>query len=199
VIGSGAYDVGAFFKTSDAQEYADGFIIMNPLSLDLAAAGMTVADEPGFSAAAYLLHPTTESSVHISGSEPENPPVIEPRYLEHESEREGLMRGLEVMRGMSAQSPLADLIDVEQAPGQDVQTMEQMVEHAWASGHILHATGSVRMGPNEEDALDAELRVRGVENLRVVDTSSLPRQPGNTMAPTYALAWRAADLIRSDG
>lgn len=198
VIGTGAYDIGAFFKTSDAQTYADGFIIMNPLSLDLAAAGMAVADEPGFSAAAYLLHPTTESSVHISGSEPENPPVIEPRYLEHESEREGLLRALEVMRGIAAQSPLADLIDVEQAPGADVQTMDQMVEHAWASGHILHATGSVRMGPGDEDALDADLRVRGVENLRVVDTSSLPRQPGNTMAPTYALAWRAADLIRAD-
>lgn len=199
VIGTGAYDIGAFFKTSEAQEYADGFIIMNPLSLDLAAAGMSVASEPGFSAGAYLLHPTTESSVHISGSEPENPPVIEPHYLEHEDEREGMMRALNVMRGIAAQSPLADLIDIEQAPGKHVHTMEQMMEHAWASGHILHATGTVRMGPDEEDALDAELRVRGVENLRVVDASVLPRQPGNTMAPTFAVAWRAADLIRANG
>ncbi|MGO1802504.1 MAG: GMC family oxidoreductase [Microbacteriaceae bacterium] len=199
VIATGAYDIGAFFKTSEDREEADGFIILNPLSMDLTATSLKVASEPGFSASAYMLHPTTESSVHISGSEPGNPPIIEPHYLEDPAEQDAFLRALTVLRGIADQPALAELIETEQSPGPDVQTKEQAVAHAWASGHILHATGTVRMGPAEDDPVDAALRVRGTENLRVVDAGVIPRQPGNTMAPTLGVAWRAADLIRTGG
>lgn len=197
VVSTGAYDLGAFYKTAPEQEHADGFILINPFALD-PAGGFAVSPNPGYSMQSYLLHPTTGSSVHVSGSEPGNPPVVQPRYLEDEHELDGFVRGLEVARGISAMGPLAEIFGEEQIPGVDVTSRDQVYEHAWVSGHILHATGSLRMGPNDEDAVDGRLRVRGVEGLRVMDTSVIPRQPGNTMAPTIGMAWRAVDIIREE-
>ncbi len=196
VIATGAYDIGAFFKSDPNAPRADLQGILNPLSLDLSAPSLKVASEPGFSFAGYLMHPTTRSSVHISGTEPDNPPVIDARFLETEHDRVGTLRILEAIRNLAAQSPLAELIAVEEAPGPDVQTLEDAVAASWASGHIAHATGSAAMGRDDDDVVDPALRVRGTEGLRVVDTSVFPMNPGNTAGPTMALAWRAADLIR---
>lgn len=196
VIATGAYDIGAFFASDTPSTRADLQVIVNPLALDLSASGLAVAKEPGVSVSGYLLHPTTRSSVHSSGSEPENPPVIDPRYLESDYDQAATVAILERIRTMAEQSPLAELIVEEQAPGPDVHTPEQVIAHSWASGNISHAVGSAAMGPHDDDVVDAELRVRGVSGLRVADTSVFPRNPGNTAGPTMALGWRAADIIR---
>lgn len=198
VLSTGAYDISAFTKSDESRDDADIMTILNPLSLDLTAPGLKVAHKPGFQAAAYLLHPTTESSVHSSGSQPGNPPVIEPHYLETEYDRAGTIAALRHIRKIADQRPLADIIEAEEAPGSDVQSDEEIVSHAWASGHILHAVGSARMGPADEDAVDSRLRVRGVEGLRIADSSVLPVQPGNTQGPTMMVGWRAADFVREE-
>jgi choline dehydrogenase-like flavoprotein len=101
---------------------------------------------------------------------------------------------------MSPEAPLAYLVIGEDAPGTDLVTPEQAVEYARATGiGIYHAVGSCAMGPNDEDVVDARLRVRGVRGLRVVDASVFPAMPsGNTAAPTMAMAWRAADLVGAE-
>ena len=138
----------------------------------------------------YQLRPTTPSAVHIRSADPADPPVIEARYLETELDRTVTGRILARLRGMMAEGPLADLVIGEDAPGPDVVTPEQAVEYARATGiGIDHAVGSCAMGPNDEDVVDARLRVRGVRGLRVVDASVFPAMPsGNTAAPTMALA-----------
>src|SRR5699024_12419299 len=132
---------------------------------------------------------------HATSQEPFAPPAIEARYLEEETEQEALHRGLEIVREIVSQHPLADLVVEEQAPGPAVNSREETMAHAWLSGHALHACGTIRMGSDDDAPLDADLRVRGVEGLRVADASVLPRQPGNTMAPTIGVGARAARII----
>lgn len=100
---------------------------------------------------------------------------------------------------MTAHEPLASEIEFEEFPGSRVQTPEQVVEFGMSSGiTIYHAVGSAAMGTKDDDVVTPDLRVRGVEGLRVVDISVLPIQvSGNTAAPAMAIGWRAADLIRN--
>lgn len=198
VIASGGYDIGVFFKSDASLDHADILGIFNPLSLDLSAPALKVSKAPGFSAAGMLLHPTTESSVHSSGSQPENPPIIDSHYLETEYDRKSTYEILKGLRAIAEQSPLAELIEAEESPGPQVQSPDDVINHAWLSGHILHTVGTCRMGPNNEDVVDSRLKVRGVKNLRIADASVLPIQPGNTMGPSIAVGWRAAEFIRSD-
>ena len=130
----------------------------------------------------YQLRPTTRSStIHISGCLPENPPIIDARYLETEYDRNVTSKILDRARTVIAQGPLADLVLEEDSPGPSVSTPEEVVRYSLDTGSgPFHAVGSAAMGPHDDDVVDARLRVRGVEGLRV------------------ALAWRAADLILED-
>jgi choline dehydrogenase-like flavoprotein len=101
---------------------------------------------------------------------------------------------------MLGRAPVADLVSAEDFPGPAVATPEEVVRYSLESGGgIYHAVGSAAMGPRDDDVVDAALRVRGVEGLRVADASVLPGQvSGNTAAPAMAVGWRAADLIGTD-
>lgn len=195
IISTGAYELAAFHRSSPDAPTADLVSFISPLSLDLTAVPkMAVAPHPGFMVNGQLLHPTTESSVHISNVDADQPPVIDARFLETEYDRAATPKLVEWARTMAAQEPLADITE-EEAPGPDVATPEQLIAHSWMSGHIFHATGANAMGPSDDAVTDSDLRVRGTQSLRVVDTSSFPLQPGNTTGATVALAWRAADKI----
>ncbi len=147
----------------------------------------------------YALRPTTTGSVHISGAQPEDAPVVDARFLETEHDRGVTARILDQARDVLSTGPLADLVLDEESPGPDVTEPEDVLRHALRGGGIYHAVGSCAMGPEHDDVVDAELRVRGVDGLRVVDASIFPAMPsGNTAAPVMAAAWRAADLIQGD-
>lgn len=198
VISTGGYDLAAFVKSAQQLQSPDLFLMFTPHMLDMTATQMAVAPEPGFSGAGYLITPTTESSIHATSVDPFAPPVIDAHYLEDNAEQEALHRGMEIVREIVAEHPLADLVVEEQAPGPDVSSREDLIGHAWASGHALHACGTVRMGSDDDSGVDPQLRVRGVDGLRVADASVLPRQPGNTMAPTIGVGAKAAQLITEE-
>jgi choline dehydrogenase len=198
VIGTGAYELVAFHKSSPEAPTADLVSFISPLSLDVTASKMAVARHPGFMVNGQLLHPTTESSVHISGSDPDAPPVIDAHFLETDYDRTATPTFIEFARNLAAQSPLAEVITEEEVPGPQVTSPEQLIAHSWASGHIFHATGAAAMGTGDDDVVDSELRVRGAKGVRIVDASVFPLQPGNTAGPTMAMAWRAADKILAE-
>src|SRR5699024_11161469 len=151
------YDLAAFAKSAQELEIPDLFLMFTPHMLDLAATSMAVAPEPGFSGAGYLVTPVTESSIHATSQDPFAPPVIEARYLEDESEQQAQYRGMQIVREIVAESPLADLVVEEQAPGPAVNTREETIAHSWLSGHALHACGTIRMGSDAEAPLDGDL------------------------------------------
>ncbi|MFD9664272.1 GMC family oxidoreductase [Rhodococcus sp. NPDC059968] len=199
VIANGGYDITTFYKSSPDLAEPDVTGLFTPLSLDLASGGHKVARGPGFLFTGYMLHPTTPSSIHIRGSRPEDEPTIDARFLETEHDRKATIGILTGVRALLSQGPIADLIKEEEFPGPGVQTADQIIEHSWNSGPSANAVGACAMGPNDDDVVDSRLRVRGVDSLRVVDSSVLASNPGGgTMAPTMAVAWRGSDFIMED-
>ena len=201
-LATGAYELTSFFKSSPDADRTDVQGLWAPLALDLNASGRQLAKHAGVMFLGYQLRPTTESSIHIRGPLAADAPRLDARFLETEYDRAVTSKILGRARAVFAQHPLADLVvPEEESPGPRVQTPEQVIRWSMDAGTgVYHAVGSCRMGPQDDDVVDARLRVRGVAGLRVVDASVFPVMPaGNPSGPAMALAWRAADLIRADG
>jgi choline dehydrogenase-like flavoprotein len=157
-------------------------------------------DFPGMTLATCQLRPESRGTIHARSPGPRDPPVIRPNFLGEEEDRVALVEGLKRAREIIGQTPLANYIDQEMSPGNDVRSDEDLLAFARETGQTLyHAVGTARMGSDPMAAVDVRLRVRGVEGLRVVDASVMPTLvSGNTNAATIMIAERASDLIRQD-
>jgi choline dehydrogenase-like flavoprotein len=200
-IATAGYDLLCAFKSSPDVARPDSQGLFIPMALDATSFdAVRLAKHSGIMFMGYQIHPTTQSSVHLSGSSPDDPPVINASYLQTELDRRVTSTILSHGRAVLSERPVADLISEEEYPGPGVSTREQVLAYAQNSGAtIYHAVGANAMGPDDGDVVDSRLRVRGLSGLRVIDASVLPMQPsGNTAAPTMAVAWRAADMIIED-
>ena len=142
--------------------------------------------------------------IWLRSTDPRHKPAIDPAYLSDSTDIAPLVEGVRMAREFAVASPLAKVCTEELAPGPGVHTDAEVRE--WIRrdlGTLYHPVGTCAMGGDSRLAaakitsvVDPELRVRGVEGLRVVDASVMPAVPrGNTNAPTVAIAERAADLI----
>ena len=142
--------------------------------------------------------------ITLRSADPRHKPAIDPAYLSDGADIEPLVRGIRLAREFAATGPLAKICKGELAPGPDAATDPELTEFVRRDiTTIYHPVGTCAMGGDSRLAaskltsvVDTELRVRGVDGLRVVDASVMPAVPrGNTNAPTIAIAERAADLI----
>jgi choline dehydrogenase-like flavoprotein len=197
-LACGPYHLVGLLRSAPDQPRPDVQLLVTPMSTDLTSSRLRLADHPGMMLTGYPLRPTTPSSVHVSGPDPAAPPVIRARYLESGPDRRLTGDVLRLLRDLLARAPLCDLVLAEEAPGPGVRSPEDAVRYALRTGTgVYHAVGSCAVGPGAEHVVDAELRVRGVLGLRVVDASVFPAMPsGNTAAPAMMLGWHAATLIR---
>ena len=200
LLASGAYDLVAQFKSDPARDRPDVQAMFAPAAIDTTQRELTLARHGGIMVMAYPIRPQTASSVHISGAAPDAPPVITPRFLETERDRQAVAPVLDIARAVFAQPPVSALIGHEEFPGPDVTAGDATVAYSRATGTgMYHAVGSAAMGPAADDVTDPQLRVRGVTGLRVADASVLPAQvSGNTAAPATLIGHRAATLILAD-
>jgi choline dehydrogenase len=157
-----------------------------------------------FSLLITLVDVGSRGQVWLRSADPRHKPAIDPAYLSDGADIEPLVEGLRMAREFAAAGPLGKACKAELAPGPDVRTDAQVREFIRRDlGTLFHPVGTCAMGGDSRLAaskltsvVDPELRVRGVERLRVVDASVMPVVPrGNTNAPTIAIAERAADLI----
>jgi len=154
----------------------------------------------GFSCHMCLLRPASRGSLTLASADPMAAPRIDPDFLGERDDVDRLVRGFKLMRRILQQPALANYGGRESAASAQAQSdaqIEQFVrDHA---DTIYHPAGTCRMGPGPMDVVDAQLRVKGLQGLRVVDASIMPRLvSGNTNAPTMAIAEKAADMIRAD-
>jgi choline dehydrogenase len=200
LLSTGGYDLVCQFKSDPAAPRPDVQGLFVPMALDTASKDMKPARHGGILFMAYPIRPQTTSSVHISGGAPQDAPVIDARFLETEADQAAVAPVLGIARAVLAEPPTACLIGAEEFPGPAVATGRDTVGYSLATGTgIYHAVGSAAMGPGDDDVVDARLRVRGVDGLRIADASVLPVQvSGNTAAPAMLVGYRAADLIRAD-
>ena len=153
----------------------------------------------GYSSHVCLLQPRSRGTVSLANSDPMALPLVDPQFLADADDMRRMVRGFKRMREILAQPALAKFGAKELAASASAQTdaqIEQFIRQY--ADTIYHPVGTCRMGPGPMDVVDAELRVRGVQGLRVVDASVMPRiVSGNTNAPTVMIAEKAVDLLRA--
>jgi choline dehydrogenase-like flavoprotein len=152
----------------------------------------------GYSCHVCLLRPKSRGRVTLASANPLAAPRIDPNFLAERDDVERLVRGFKAMRTILQQPALAGHGGRELQASARAQTDAQIEDFIRNFGDtIYHPVGTCRMGSGALDVVDAQLRVRGVSGLRVVDASIMPRiVSGNTNAPTIMIAEKAADLIR---
>jgi len=154
----------------------------------------------GFSIGVTQLRPESRGEIRLAGADPFADPVIDPNYFDADRDLEVHIEGVRAAREIASTEPLSALSAGEIKPGPDAQTDEELAEAIRAGAEtVYHPVGTCKMGDDELAVVDDRLRVHGVEGLRVVDASVMPTLTGgNTNAPTYAIAEKAAAMIRGE-
>jgi len=152
----------------------------------------------GYSCHVCLLRPQSRGSVSLASSDPMAAPLINPNFLAEPDDLARMVHGFKLMRHILSQPALASLGGRELAATAKAQTDTEIAEVIRElADTIYHPVGTCRMGAGPLDVVDAELRVHGVQSLRVVDASIMPRiVGGNTNGPVIAIAEKAADMIK---
>jgi choline dehydrogenase len=191
----------AFVKSRPGLEFADLEISFRPMTYTYRDAGTVQVDSyDAVGASVYRVRPDSRGEVRLRSADPLDQPVFVPNYLQAREDVEATLSGLRKLRAILATEPMASRIVQERVPGPDVKTDAQLVDFIEREGHCaFHPAGTCKMGNDSMAVVDARLRVRGVERLRVVDASIMPTvTSGNTNAPTVMIAEKAADMIRAD-
>lgn len=155
---------------------------------------------PAMAMAQSYWTPQSQGTVRLRSRDARQAPAILMNMLSERSDVEALMRGIRLTREIAQQAPLRDMLGVEITPGGAVQTDAQLED--WIRQtclHTYHPACTARIGEPGEGVLDPELRVHGVQNLRVADASALPSiTRANTNAPAILFGERCADFIKAD-
>jgi len=143
------------------------------------------------------LHPESTGHLELASADPAIPVRITHNYLSQIADVITLREGIKAARRVLAQPPLSDQLGAELEPGADVQSDDDIDAFVRKTATtIFHPVGTCRMGADKDSVVDGDLRVRGIEGLRVVDASVMPWVTGgNTNAPTIMIAEKAADMI----
>lgn len=192
-----ASQVCVFTQSREGLDRPDIQFHMQPLSADKPAEG--VHPFSAFTSSVCQLRPTSRGSIRITSPDPAVYPSIQPNYLSTEEDCRVAVDAIKVARRIAEQSPLASVITGEYVPGTQFQSDEELLEAARQySQTIYHPAGTCKMGHDPMAVVDDQLRVHGLEGLRVVDASIMPViVSGNTNAPTIMIAEKAADMIKA--
>jgi choline dehydrogenase-like flavoprotein len=155
--------------------------------------------EPGLTGGPWQMRPLSRGYVEARTPNPQDAPIINPRYLTEESDRRAIVGGLHFVRQIFTAPALRPYIGEEKLPGTKVQTDDELLDYAKRNGNtVYHASCTCMMGQHPMAVVDDQLRVHGLEALRVVDASVMPAVTStNTNAPTIMIAEKAAALIKA--
>lgn len=190
-------EAGGFIKSSPDESIPD--LQLHFVIGKLVDHGRKTTFGHGYSTHVCVLRPKSRGSVQLASKNPLEPPLIDPNFLGDMDDMERMVRGFKMVRKIIRQPALAEMGGKEMAASAKAHTDHEL-EH-FIRDHadtIYHPVGTCRMGPGVMDVVDAELKVHGIQGLRVVDASIMPRVVGgNTNAPTIMIAEKAADMIKA--
>lgn len=189
-----------FARTLDGLDRPEVQLICLPVSnnADLWVPGLMPRPSSRLSVRAGPLHPRSRGWVGLRSNDPADPPRIQLNLLAEPDDLAGTIRALRLSRSIYAQSPLRELIRSELKPGPQARSDAELGDYVRANvDHCSHPVGTCRMGVDDQAVVDAGLKVRGIDRLRIADASIMPDLPsGNTNLPTIMIGEKAADLIR---
>ncbi|MCC7455636.1 MAG: choline dehydrogenase [Nitrospira sp.] len=190
-------EAGGFIKSRPEEAIAD--LQLHFVIGKLVDHGRKTVFGHGYSAHVCVLRPESRGRVALASADPSAPPLVDPNFLAERDDLDRLVRGFRLLRTILSQRALADHggreLDATAHASTDAE-IEAVIRRL--ADTIYHPVGSCRMGSGALDVVDAQLRVHGMQGLRVVDASIMPRiVGGNTNAPTIMIAEKASDLIKA--
>ena len=161
-------------------------------------AGVAKLKNAGVTLNSAYLHPRSRGTVRLSSSDPAAAPLIDPNYWSDPHDRKMSIEGLKLAREIMQQAALKPYVMAERLPGASVMSDDELFEYGCANAKTdHHPVGTCRMGTGADAVVGLDLKVHGIEGLRVCDSSVMPRVPScNTNAPTVMVGEKASDMIR---
>lgn len=191
--------VYCFWHSGESADSSDLQLTFTPASYKEGVQGQ-LEDEPGMTVASWQQRPESRGYVRIRSSDPFAPPIIQTNYLDAELDRRVIVGGMKLARRLLKSAPLSPYYAYEDFPGPNINTDDEFLAAATQRGTTtFHPGCTCRMGPADSTwaVVDDQLRVHGLEGLRVIDASVMPRMiSANLNASTMMIADRASDLIR---
>lgn len=197
----GADQATAFPKVAPGADRPDVEISFRPMSLSITKAGAIALDKfPGINASCSLLRPKARGSISLASTNPRDAVRISANYLDNDEDLTIMREGMRWIRTVFETPPLSDYIRREVAPGEhvasDVEWENYIRDEAQS---VYHPVGTCSMGTGEMAVVDPNLKVRGIDGLRIVDASVMPRITScNTNAPTIMIGQKGASMILAD-
>lgn len=192
-----AHELGGYIKTRVDAPRADAQVAVSLYSLTNINGAASPEKLPGITLGGYFMHPQSQGEIRLRSPDPEQAPFIQANYLTAEADRRAAIGLFRWLRALASQPALQPFVVEETVPGTGTASDEDILDLFAQRGQTAyHVAGTCRMGSDADAVLDPQLRVRGVEGLRVVDTSIMPTLvSGNTNAPAMAIASRAAEFL----
>ena len=154
-------------------------------------------DKPGMTVGMWQMRPLSRGYVEAKSPNPAEQPAINPRYFAEETDRRAVVAGLKIVRRLFSAPAIKQYVGAETLPGEHVQSDDELLDYARQYGStVFHASCSCKMGRDQLAVVDDQLRVHGLQGLRVVDASVMPAVTStNTNAPTIMIAEKGAAMI----
>lgn len=187
----------SFVKTDRSAEYPQLQFHFGTFIADVTNAGLKLLDRPGVTVMPNVNRSQSRGYVKLKSSDPAAPPEIQPNLLGSQYDLDMLMQGVKIARSLFKTQAFAPIFEGEHAPGSDVVTDEALEHYVRSStGSAYHACGTAKMGIDDAAVVDPDLRVKGVDGMRVIDSSIIPQVPsGNINAISMVIGEKGADAI----
>jgi choline dehydrogenase-like flavoprotein len=188
-----------FWKSNDTLDQPDLQGVFSPASYKEGFVGL-LDDYPGMTCGVWQHRPESTGYVRARSADPFDDPIIQPNYLSNPMDRQVLLAGMKLARGLLHTPELARYFAGDQLPPANATSDDELMDYARRYGSTAyHLIGTARMGPATDPTtvVDDQLRVHGMQGLRVADASIMPSMPSaNTYATTMMIAEKASDMIR---
>jgi len=189
----------AFVRSREGLEAPDLLLGWVPMLTEPGPKGPRISRQSGFTCYAHPMRPESKGHIHITAADPRRPPAINFNFLSSPPDAELTVRAIRMARAIMTAPAMAPLQVSEIAPGPDRTTDDEIID--WvrkAAETTYHPVGTCKMGSDPMAVVDSQLRVHGIDGLRVADASIMPTlTSGNTNAPSIMIGEKAADMVLS--
>ena len=196
-LASTSVPIRLYFRTRVGLESPDATISIAPFLYEMVGHERRVSKRKGITMNVNVLRSESTGSIHIKSSDPTEPPAIRFNFLSTEHDRTGVLAAIRKGRELMATSPLKEVTGEEIAPGAQLQKDDELLDWVRKNAETTyHPTGTCKMGADPLAVVDSQLRVHGMQGLRVADASIMPTlTSGNTNAPTIMIGEKCAELV----